>query len=71
MAGTFWTDEEIEILKKMANAGYSAKQISKVLKTRTINGVNRKAQELDISLGRKKVVIDYNKLEEYLIGEPV
>jgi hypothetical protein len=69
MAGIPWTDEEIAILRKMIKAGCTARQISTVLESRTIHAINKKAQELDLSLsgGNRKGKINYKRMEELLL----
>jgi hypothetical protein len=38
-----WTDKEVEILKKMLDAGKTADEIAQVIKSRTLDGIRNKA----------------------------
>ena len=42
MAGAFWTDEEVEVLKRCLRAGMTPAEATEVLPDRTYNGVANK-----------------------------
>jgi len=66
MKRQFWTEAEKEILKSMAMANRCAKDIIKVLKSRTIHSVNQKAAELGLSLAGKEPEIDINEFNRLM-----
>lgn len=64
MAGIPWTEQEVEILRKMAEAGKSVDDIAAVLVSRTVCSVEKKASELRVSLaGRTEIdVAAFNQI---------
>ena len=46
-----WTQQEMDILKKLAEQNYPVRKIAKVLKSRTLNAIRNKAEELGLYLG--------------------
>jgi hypothetical protein len=67
-AGKFWTDKEVEVLKQMADLGYSADDIKKVLKSRTRDGISNKASAIGISLSGKQPEIDFEAFQRFIKG---
>lgn len=49
MSRAFWSDKEVEILQKMARAGKTPQEVVKVLKSRTITSIQKKASDQGIS----------------------
>jgi hypothetical protein len=65
MTSKLWTEQEIEILKKMISANYGMDKILKVLKSRTQSGVEHKAAYLGLSLVSKPE-IDFDAFEKLM-----
>lgn len=65
--GPHWSDTEIEILKKLATAKKTAKEISLVLKSRTVQGIKCKAEELNINVsGTPEPEIDFEAFQRII-----
>lgn len=64
----FWNDQEIVILKQMAKAGKNARQIRKVLTSRTENAIGKKAADLCLSLSGAEPMIDFEQFKK-IMGE--
>lgn len=68
MAGRPWTPQELEILKKMAEAGKTAKEIKKVLVTRSMGGITNKASSVGLSLAGLEPTINFEAYKEMMKG---
>lgn len=70
MANTHWTPEEEQILIELSKAGVSAIEATKVLKSRTKNGIDAKAQALGLSMGlaAKTPEIDHDMYKQLVKG---
>ena len=68
MAGVPWTSEEIEILKTLADKGFTTNEISRVLQSRTPNSIENQARVFHLKLGltSRKPKIDHEALKELL-----
>jgi hypothetical protein len=64
MRGTFWSDEEVKILKELAEKKVSAKDMQLVLKGRTINAIRSKLNELGLRSYQYGCEIDYAMLDK-------
>jgi hypothetical protein len=69
MSGIPWTDKETYILKAMAKKGYTPREISRVLKSRTGHSIHCKADTLGLSLGIKEVEIDEAAFKRLMGGK--
>lgn len=69
MAGQPWTSDELEILKQMADAGKTSKEISMVLVGRSIMAIESKSSELALSLAGPKPVIDLEAFKRLMQAE--
>ncbi len=68
----FWTEEEDEILRKMAKANRTVLEMTKVLKSRTISAIEGRAKILEIAVSRaKKPEIDHKMLREMLKAKEI
>ena len=63
MSNIPWTEEEIDILRKLADAGYPAQDMVRVLKSRTLNAITNKMSGLGIKSRIQAPEIDYSALE--------
>ena len=63
MSGNPWTEEEVEVLKKLIKSGHDMRTISQVLKSRTYNGITTKMTLLDLRCIPPKAEIDYDLLK--------
>jgi len=66
MAGKIWADDETDILRQMAAAGKTARQISAVLKSRSIASINDKSCREGISLSRGDPEIDFEAFRKIM-----
>jgi hypothetical protein len=64
MRGTLWSDEEVKILKELAEKKVSAKDMQLVLKGRTINAIRSKLDELGLRCYQCGCEIDYAMLDK-------
>jgi hypothetical protein len=64
MRGTFWSEEEVKILKELADKNVSVRDMQLVLKGRTFNAIRSKLDELGIKLYRCGCEIDYAMLDK-------
>jgi hypothetical protein len=58
MAGQPWTDEEREILRKLAGRGKTAKEIARVLVSRSEDAIKAQAGGMCVSLAGNPPEID-------------
>lgn len=65
-----WSKKEKDVLIKMATRGCTSQEIAKVLKSRTINGIQCKAHELGYSLDGPDPKIDFEAYTE-ITGEVI
>jgi hypothetical protein len=69
MAGRQWTTQEIAILRKMAMAGKTAREISVVLVGRTVMAIESKASEMGLSLAGPGPKINFQAYREIMKAE--
>ena len=68
----YWTPGEDEALRKMAKAGRTVLEMTKVLKSRTISAIEGRAKILELSVSRaKKPEIDHQLLREMLKAKEI
>ena len=65
MPGASWTDKEIEILRNLADKGYSAREIRRALKSRTLVSIKHKCLSLEICLAPQPEV-DLNEYKNMM-----
>ena len=69
MAGIYWNDREKKVLKEMAESGRNAKDIAKILKSRTTNAIHIKANTMGLSLAGEKPEIDFEAFKKMMQAE--
>ena len=65
MAGIFWTEEELKIVKEMGLAGKSMKDILSVLKSRSMDSVRKQLTLMGID-AQIKPEIDYEAFKQIM-----
>lgn len=68
MAGMPWTDQEVEVLRVMAQGGRSMRDIRNVLKSRSLAAINCKAADIELSLNQGVPEIDIDAFNA-IMGE--
>jgi hypothetical protein len=63
MSGRFWSEEEVKILRELAEEKISARDIQLVLKGRTLTAIKMKLDELGLMRSQRGCEIDYAMLE--------
>jgi PP-loop superfamily ATP-utilizing enzyme len=61
-----WTPKEEEILRRLVERGHTAKEISQVLKSRTVNGIHSKAEAMGFHLPGGAPEIDMGEFERMI-----
>jgi hypothetical protein len=62
-----WSDKEKDVLKKMAEAGYSLTAIQKVLLSRTAHAIRSQADAMGLDISEKPK-IDFEAFKSMLKG---
>jgi hypothetical protein len=64
-----YTPEEVDILTKMVNAGCTPEQCAKVLKSRTVTGIEDKAGRLGMKWKYLNPEIDMDEFKRLMKGK--
>lgn len=58
-----WSREEVDIVRRLAEKGYGATEMARVLTSRSVAAVNNKLRDMGVILGDfRKPSIDYDAL---------
>lgn len=72
MSGATWTPEEMDILRQMAEAGATVREVGRVLKSRTLPGIRCKAEEMGIQhLFGPRPEVDFEAFQQFLKARKV
>ena len=66
MESVKWTEQEVDILKEMATGGFTEKEITRVLKSRTVHAINQKCKNTGIVLKSREPEIDFDAFKSML-----
>lgn len=66
MPGIPWTQKEKTILAQLARKGYTAREIQKVLKSRSLDAIHCQADNLAISISGPMPEIDFEEFRRLL-----